>query len=45
MLPIAILTFFSIALGIGAEAIQSYVETAVQELAAPAYYIKAVLRE
>ncbi len=43
MLPIALLTFLTIALGLGTEGIHQYVDTAVEGLMNPHYYIEAIL--
>jgi multicomponent Na+:H+ antiporter subunit D len=43
MLPIGILTMLTIALGLGAEGIHSYVDYAVEGLMNPSIYIEAVL--
>ncbi|MEK4443968.1 MULTISPECIES: Na+/H+ antiporter subunit D [Niallia] len=43
MLPMAFLTFLTIALGIGTEGIHEYVDLAVEGLIDPNYYVKAVL--
>ncbi|UTI43161.1 Na+/H+ antiporter subunit D [Niallia sp. RD1] len=43
MLPIALLTFLTIALGLGTEGIHQYVDTAVDGLMNPHYYIEAIL--
>lgn len=43
MLPIALLTFLTIALGLGTEGIHQYVDIAVEGLMNPLYYIEAVL--
>jgi multicomponent Na+:H+ antiporter subunit D len=43
LLPIGILTFLTIALGLGAQGIHSYVDFAVEGLMNPNHYIEAVL--
>jgi multicomponent Na+:H+ antiporter subunit D len=43
MLPIAMLTFLTIALGLGTEGIHEYVDIAVEGLMNPKLYIEAVL--
>ena len=43
MLPITLLTFLTIALGLGTEGIHEYVDLAVEGLMNPLYYIEAVL--
>jgi multicomponent Na+:H+ antiporter subunit D len=44
LLPIALLTLVSIAMGVGAEAITGYVAQAAEELLDPSLYIQAVFK-